>query len=560
MAGPWEDFKPAASVAAEPVASGPWEDFGGAAPQPKRADPKIGQPEELSALERFAASLPDWMAGSGGGVRGSAAGRLAMGAADPGVALVQLAANAVGAGDAVNSRIKEVEDKYQAARAAEGSTGFDPLRAAVGVAMTAPIGAVGGAARGVGGLIAKGALQGAAGGVLAPVTEGDFWSNKGEQALTGAAAGAVLSPAMAALARIVSPRASVNPDLKLLREEGVRPTIGQALGGAANAVEEKLQSVPIMGDAIAAARRRAVEDFNEAAINRAVKPVGGSIRGSGQEAVAKAGNMLSDAYEAAIGKVRGVPFDTPEFNADLGGLQRLSTALEGPHAKRFERHLQTVVLDRMSPNGSMLGDTFKKVDSELGQLAARYGKSQMAGEQELSDAMRELQRILRAQVARSEPAFAQALRDADAGWKQLVRVEGAATRAANQGGTFTPGQLNMSVRAADKSVRRRATARGEATMQDLADAGQSVLGNKVPDSGTPGRLMAGVGALASGLIHPALPAAAVGGAAAYLPPVQNMLVYLLSQRPEYAPQLARAVRSLAGPAAVGGAAAAAGAQ
>ena len=88
------------------------------------AAPKaIGAPEELTTLERIAASLPDWMAGSGGGVRGSAVGRLAMGAADPGVAAVQLAANAVGMGDSVNKRISEVEGQYQGARAAEGSTG-----------------------------------------------------------------------------------------------------------------------------------------------------------------------------------------------------------------------------------------------------------------------------------------------------------------------------------------------------------------------------------------------------------------------------------------------------
>lgn len=525
---------------------------------PKKA---LGAPEELSPLEKLAAKLPDWMAGSGGGVRGSAVGRLAMGAADPGVALVQMAANAVGAGDAVNKGIQDTEAKYQAARAAEGSTGFDPLRAVGNVAITAPLGAVGTAGKGVVALAGRGALQGAAGGVLAPVTEGeDFWTQKATQAGVGAAGGAVMAPAMAALARLVSPRASVNPNLQALREEGVQPTVGQALGGAANAIEEKLQSVPIMGDAISAARRRAINQFNEAAINRAVKPIGGSVRGSGQEAVAKAGDMLSDAYETAINRVKGVAFDTPEFNRDLGNLQRLTSALEPAHAARFNKALNDVVVGRMSPNGSMLGETFKKADSELGALAARYGKSPMAGEQELADAVRELQNILRQQVARSSPEFSDALKAADSGWKNLVRVENAATRAANQEGVFTPGQLNQAVRATDRSVRKRATARGTATMQDLSNAGQQVLGNKIPDSGTPGRVMAAGGALASGLMHPAIPAAAIAGAAAYAPPIQNMLVYLMSRRPDLAPELAAQVRRLAGPAAFGGGLIAAGAE
>lgn len=515
----------------------------------------IGAPEELTTLEKIAAALPDWMAGSGGGVRGSAVGRLAMGAADPGVAAFQAAANLVGAGDKVNAAIKDTEAQYQAARNAEGSTGFDPLRAVGNVAMTAPLGAVGGAAKGALAIAGKGALQGAIGGALTPVTEGDFATEKAKQAGIGAISGAVLAPAMAALARIVSPKASTNPNLDMLKQEGVQPTIGQALGGAANSVEEKLQSVPILGDAITAARRKAQAQFNNAAINRAVEPVGGSVDGAGQDAVAKAGNLLSDAYESAIGKLKGVAFDTPEFNADLGKLQQLAGALEPAHAARFNKVLNDVVVNRMSPNGSMLGETFKKADSELGQFAARYGRSPMAGEQELGDAVKELQNILRQQVARSSPEFSDAMQKANAGWANLVRVENAATRAANQGGVFTPGQLNQAVRATDNSVRDRATARGTALMQDLSNAGQEVLGNKVADSGTPGRLMWGLGALATGGINPAIPAALIGGAAAYSPPVQNALVAILRNRPEMAPQVAQYLRALSGPAALGGAAA-----
>ena len=150
MSGPWEDFGGTKAPA-------PWEDFaptGG----PAKA---LGAPEELSTLEKLAAKLPEWMAGTGGGVRGSAVGRLAMGAADPGVAIVQAAANLVGAGDTVNKGISDTEAKYQAARGAEGSTGFDPLRAAGGVAITAPLGGVGGAARGRKVLPRRGGLRSA---------------------------------------------------------------------------------------------------------------------------------------------------------------------------------------------------------------------------------------------------------------------------------------------------------------------------------------------------------------------------------------------------------------
>lgn len=511
----------------------------------------IGPPEELTGIERFAASLPDWMAGPSGGVRGSAIGRLAMGAADPGVALVQLGANAIGAGDAVNRRVADVEKQYQEARGAAGSEGFDPMRLVGSIAATVPVGLAGKAATTLGGMVAKGAAQGAVSGALQPVTDGDFWEGKAGQVGIGAAGGAVAAPLVGALARVVSPKASTNPALDALKREGVDPTIGQAAGGFLNQIEQKMTSLPIIGDAIRSARGRAVDQFNEAAINQTVRPIGASVKGSGQDAVAKAGDLISDAYETAINRIKGVKFDSPEFNREFGMLRQMATNLEPAHAARFEKTLNDVVLGRMSPSGNMIGQTYKRVDSELGALAAKYGKSPMAGEQELSDAVKELQRIIRAQAARDNPDFAGAMKAADSAWAKLVRVEGAATRAANTGGVFTPGQLNLAVKSADRSVRRRATARGDALMQDLADAGQSVLGNTVPDSGTAGRLFSGIGAIGAGMVHPAIPAALAAGAGAYTPAIQNALVYLLRNRPDAAPQVANALRRyMAGPAAV----------
>lgn len=547
--GPWEDFAPAKA--------GPWEDF---AQAPARG---IGQPEELTFGEKAVGMLPQALQDAlssvaGGNLRGSAVGRVAMGAADPGVAIAQLAANAVGAGDSVNRGISETEAKYQAARKEAGSEGFDVGRLAGNVAMTLPVGLAGAPATTIAGMATKGALQGAAGGALAPVTDAqglmDFLEKKAAQASMGAAGGAAMAPVAGVLGRLVSPKASVNPELAMLRQEGIDPTIGQALGGMANRIEQKAASLPIVGDRIGAMRRAAVEQFNEAAINRATAPVGKSVQGSGQDAIAKAGDILSDAYEAAIGKVKGVVFDTPEFNADLAKLQQLTSALEPAHKARFDKALNDVVVGRMSPNGGMIGQTFKRVDSELGQLASRYGKSPMAGEQELAAAVKELQTALREQVARSEPAFAEALRAADKGWANLVRVEGAGARAINTDGVFTPGQLGMASRTADRSVRHRASARGDALMQDLSTAGQNVLGNTIPNSGTVDRAgVAALGALlggtpfAPGITVPAM-AAMGAGTLAYTGPVQRALVAAVSRRPDIAPEVANRLRLyLAGP-------------
>lgn len=509
-------------------------------------------PEELSFGEKAVSMLPDSVKNALGGfmdgnVRGSAMGRMAMGAADPGVALVQLGANAIGQGRPVNDVIKRAEERYQAARAAQGSTGFDPMRMAGNVAITAPLAGIGGVGETLAGTIGRGAASGAGFAALEPVTNGgdNFWTDKGTQALTGAVVGGVAQPIINAAGRVISPNASTNPQLKLLRDEGVQPTIGQTLGGAANWTEQKLQSVPILGDAIRGARGRALEQFNEAAVNRATEPIGVTIKGSGQKAIAEAGDALSREYDDALKSIAGVNFDTPQFNQRLGELKQMAENLTPEMNKKFNNVLDNIVLGRMSPNGSMLPEVFKKVDSEVGDIAARYSKSGSASESELGDALKQLKANLFDEVKASNPQVAARLDAADKGWANLVRLEKAGNSAINNEGVFTPAQLNSAVKNSDGRVRHRGAARGEALGQDLSSAGQSVLGNNYPDSGTAGRMMMGAGALATGAINPAIPAALVGGAAAYTPQVQNFLRVLTANRPDIAPQVRNYLRKIA---------------
>jgi hypothetical protein len=328
----------------------------------------------------------------------------------------------------------------------------------------------------------------------------------------------------------------------LLRNEGVRPTVGQTLGGRWNALEEKLQSMPVIGDMIANQRGRSLREFNQASINRAVAPINQRIEGIGQGAVQQAGDAISNVYDDALNRA-GAFVQDRQFAQEVGQLRQMTQGMTPPMRERFNRVYQDLIASRTSQAGGMTSRTFKDVDSELGQLAGRYGRSQMASEQDLGDALIELQASVRRQMVRARPDVANDLANADAGWANLVRIEGAAKSAKNNEGVFTPAQLNQAVQAADRSVRKRATARGTALMQDLGNAGQAVLGNKVPNSGTADRLWMGAGTLAgTGAINPAIPAGILGGAALYTDPVQNALTFLLTQRPQAAQAVANALR------------------
>jgi hypothetical protein len=309
-------------------------------------------------------------------------------------------------------------------------------------------------------------------------------------------------------------------------------------------MEEKAQSLPLMGDAITAARARANHEFNRAAIRRTVEPIGGTIDGAGHDAVRQAGDMLSASYQRGLQGLRGVTLDAQAVQ-ELGTLRQMAGNLPGPTQKQFNNILNNFAIGRMSPNQGMAAGTFKLIDSDLGKRAASYRSSSTASERELGDAILEAQRILRDAAARQNPVYAQALQQSNEGWANLVRVEQAAKMAAGDEGVFRPSQLLSAVRGADQSTRKRAVARGDALMQDLGGAGQRVLAGRTPNSGTVDRAML-LGTGGAAVADPFLTGGLLlGGSAAYTRPVQNALTYSMTQRPQSANALANFIRQSA---------------
>lgn len=443
----------------------------------------------------------------------------------------------------VNQMQADSNRQYEAQRAASGDTGFDGYRVLGNIVSPANLvpGALVPKAATLAGRVAAGAGIGALNGAMSPVNEGDFATEKAKQIGVGALTGGAVPAVLAGAARVISPNASLNPNLQLLKDEGVTPTIGQTLGGRWNTAEEKLMSIPIMGDMIGTARTRSLEQFNNAAINRAAGKVGGTVEGTGQSAVRETGDLISRSYDDALNQIKVVKFD-PQFATDLSQLKGMAQQLTPPMRAKFNAKLDDVVGGRMSGTGSMLGDTFKKVDSEIGGLAAKFQKSAVASESELGDAFAQLQGLLKEQAMRSNPQAAQALKAADAGWANLVRVEQAAKVGKNAEGMFTPGQLNSAIQQADGSVRGRAVARGTALMQDLGNAGQQVIGNKVPNSFTADRALLAGGTLGSYLLNPAIPLGLLGAGTMYTKPLQSLLTGAVSARPELAQPVANALR------------------
>jgi hypothetical protein len=343
--------------------------------------------------------------------------------------------------------------------------------------------------------------------VLEPVLEGESSADK---AKAGALGATVLDAALRGGGRVVQPILQ-SPAVKKLLEAKVVPTMGQAadeasvMGRMVKGVEEKLQSVPIIGDVIKNARRRAVEEFNLAALRQASP----GVTKIGREGVQQAEEQIGQKYDDALSMfTNGVAPDLA-FVTKAQDITKNSGLLLGrDQIRQFNAFLKDKITDVSAKNGGTLpAELAKKIDSEIGGKARELASSSIQSERDLGKAFGSLQREMRDLFTRSAPTpEANALlNEANGQWAQFVRVQKAAGSLGAKDGIFTPAQYQAAVKSSDTSVRKGRFAKGQALGQDLSDAGKSVLGDTVPNSGSIDRL----------LVAQALLGAGGAGAAAY---------------------------------------------
>lgn len=441
---------------------------------------------------------------------------------------------------------RQRQQQIQQERQQQGLSGPDAFRA-VGQVMAPtnvllPGGGATAAAR-----IGTAALGGAVGGALAPITgEGDYWSQKGKQAEIGAATGLGVGAGGEVLSKIISPK--LREAAQTLLDNGVNLTPGQLFGGVAKRAEEAAKSAPWIGSAIRSGERNALEGFNRATINRALAPIGQELPKdalAGHEAIAAGQKILSDAYDDLLPKLS---FGMDQgFKNDITALRQVVSEFPKDRARQFEDILTNRVGKRAAapPAGTMDGKTFKQVQSELTNLSGQFKSSSDASERMLGHALDDVNSAMRDALERQNPSVAPQLRNINNAYAMFTRAENAAGRRATSGGLFTPGDLLQAVKGGDRTVRKRAFAAGDALMQDWAEAAHSVLGNKMPDSGTTERMLwdlGGAGGLGyAAMYHPEVALGLAAGSVPYTAPAMTLARKAVTAAPQARAQFAKAI-------------------
>lgn len=385
--------------------------------------------------------------------------------------------------------------------------------------------------------VAGSTLTGAGIGALAPKGEGE--SRLGN-AVIGGAGGLAGGALTKALARVLNPQTSQQA-LNLMKER-VTPTPGQIVGGAGAKVESALESIPLVGSAIRGGKEAANIQFNRAAINRALAPIGKEIDDVGHSGVTQAREMISQAYDDAIAGIKRVDLDQT-FDDAIAKIRQMTGQLPARERNQIERVIQENLSKKITPARTMSGETFKEAESFFKGRAAKFGKSLDPNQQDMGDAFNAIAGELRALAGRNNPQAAQALKKADTAYANLLRVERAAKQPVD--GVFSPAQLGQAVKGMDGSLRGVQTSQGRALMQDLSNSGRAVLGEKLPNSGTADRLAHAL--MVSGGPEKVLAGAAgnvlTGGA--YSNPGRSILAAALAKRPKASRTLGNYVQRLA---------------
>lgn len=317
------------------------------------------------------------------------------------------------------------------------------------------------------------------GGAYGGVTQGD--------PLTGAAlaaGGSVLGQAGGrAIGKTLS-GVDVSPAVQAMRNAKIPLTAGQTLGGFAKGVEDRLSGLPWVGDIVNARRLEGLRAFNERAMNDAVAPINGQAQGIGNDGIQALYDQTANAYDNATAGV-SVPLDQ-QLIGEINAL-RNGAGLPADYAARLNQALSNR-LDPVIDSGQMTGEGFQQAMRGLKGYRASADKAAPGFEQDYRDVLGRAMDALRGQMTRGGgDSVITGLNQADQAYRNVKTLDKAVTAARNGTGSgevqvFTPAQLNN---AATQTAQKFA---GPRPFGDLIDNAQTVLPNKVPDSGTAGRV------------------------------------------------------------------------
>lgn len=311
--------------------------------------------------------------------------------------------------------------------------------------------------------------------------------DRGTAAMLGAG-GSVLGATMGRLFGGMM-RESVSPQAQKLLDADLYITPGQALTGPQagtvarliRGTEDKISSIPFVGDVITNAQQKSIRSFNENRINDALKGIGGKVKNGGLEGLEQADDLISQTYDRVLPHIQMDPLGAVTAISDATKIAQAHPLFDVGHINKFDTWIDRRLEPLIASGLPIDGKTFKALDAEMGELSRKFRASGI-GNEPLGDAFGTLRDAWRQQVLGTTPEAKSMLENVNKAYAKLLPLEDAGAKSAQ--GFFTPKQLADSLR------------KMKMEPDELAQAARQVLPNTIPDSGTAGR------AALANILHP----------------------------------------------------------
>jgi hypothetical protein len=233
-----------------------------------------------------------------------------------------------------------------------------------------------------------------------------------------------------------------------------------------------------------------MEDFNVAAMNDTLGSIGEKVTkgNTGRKALIETREKVSNAYDTLLPKLKLIPDTTLSTNLDNVVKKYSKGKLSQLQVEQLNEYISGLKGD--IGNKVIQGEKVKLIHEDIKELVESY-RGAKGTEKLYGDALEDVQKTFKRSLEIQNPKYIKDLRNVDESYAKYIRVENAVRRASKQGSepVFSPEQLAASIESLEKTLRKGAIGRGTALMQDLSNKGIDVLGTRVPDSGTAGRLL-----------------------------------------------------------------------
>lgn len=307
----------------------------------------------------------------------------------------------------------------------------------------------------------------------------------GVEGVGGAVGGKIGHALLNGAAQMIAPKLE-QPVVNLVRE-GAQLSPGRIFPGLKKA-EDLARSYPMVGSQIDKAMEATAQTVNRIPPNRALGHIGQSLPENvpaGHAAVGYTQKTLGDAYDSNLSGM-SVGLD-PTFMTRLSWLGQKG-GLRPQELKTLNDIVEHEVGGTFSNGvGRMTLRDFKRLDSRLGSISSKLQASpDDPFKVQLGESVGFVKDQLGGLLRRQLPDRANNLRALDKAWADFVPYQRAAAMEMADG-IASPGQFASAVRQSDRSLRKGATAKGEARMQDFAMDTAKVLPATRGNSGTTDR-------------------------------------------------------------------------